>query len=243
MKFLKKVCGKIYITSILKALQKFMTQNIQFKLRGSYKVWPLSKFGKFETRTQSHVKCNPKSNGDINFHWKSQKTTESDLSQNVIILKNNRSQPVSSDYGCSLNLWNIMLSDDATFFIVLWLYYRYWNANLENIRYHKLLVSCEYYNYCHSEHHFRENVELIATKNSKDSKWIVIEEEQTKEILKTWKKILEKSGVSLYKNGWESFRENFTKEDFNNFKEIYEKMCGSFEESLRKSRENLGNCE
>ncbi len=64
-----------------------------------------------------------------------------------------------------------MLSDDATFFVVLsWLYYRYWNADIENIRYPKLLVSCEYYDYCHFEHQFFENVKFGATKNCRDSR-------------------------------------------------------------------------
>ncbi len=99
-------------------------------------------------RILSHVKFDAKSNGNINFHWPPQKTTESDLSQNIFILKNNHNRPVSADIGYSLNLLSTMLLDEASFFVVLsWLYYCYWNAGLENIRYHKMLVSCEYYNY------------------------------------------------------------------------------------------------
>ncbi len=93
----------------------------------------------------SHVKFDGESDGDIDFLGKLRKTTESDLSQNMIILKINHSRPILSDFGCSLNLLSTMLSDDATFFVVLsWLYYRYWNTDLVNIWYCKLLVSCEY---------------------------------------------------------------------------------------------------
>ncbi len=52
-----------------------------------------------------------------------------------------------------------------------------------------LLVSCEYYNYCHLKHHFCENVESGATKNSRDSRGSTIEEEEMKKILEIWKKI------------------------------------------------------
>ncbi len=83
-----------------------------------------------------------------------------------------------------------MLLDDATFFVtLLWLYYRYRNADLENIQYHKLAVSCEYYDYCHFEHNFCEIVKFGTTKNSRDLRKSIIEEEETKKILVTWKKI------------------------------------------------------
>ncbi len=119
----------------------------------------------------SHVKFDAESNGDTDLNWKPQKPTESDLSQNIIILKNNHGQPISSGYGCSLNLLSTMLSDNEAFFIVLsWLYYRYWNTDLENTPYRKLLVSSEYNDYCYFKHHFHENVEFGATKNSRDFK-------------------------------------------------------------------------
>ncbi len=85
-----------------------------------------------------------------------------------------------------------MLSDDAIFFVLLsWLYY-HWNVDLENIQYCKLLVSCKYYDYCHFEHHFRENAKFGATTNSKNSKGSIIEEEEMKKILKTYEKIFKK---------------------------------------------------
>ncbi len=66
------------------------------------------------------------------------------------------------------------------------------NADLENIQYRKLLLSCEYYNYYHFEHLFRENVEFGATKNSRDSRGHIIQEYEIKKILETCKKVEEK---------------------------------------------------
>ncbi len=70
---------------------RFYTQVIKEfaeELRDSYKEQPSLKFGKFEIRALSRVKFDAEYDGDIGFHWKPRKTAESDLSQNMIILKN-----------------------------------------------------------------------------------------------------------------------------------------------------------
>ncbi len=70
-------------------------------------------------RTLYRVKFDTESDGNIDFHLKPRKTIESDLSQNIIILKNNHSWPISSADGCPLILLSRMLSDDVTFYILL----------------------------------------------------------------------------------------------------------------------------
>ncbi len=79
-----------------------MTYCVKFKqiLRYNSRIFYLHikfelKFEKFVIRRLSQVKFDAESDGDTDLHGKPRKTSDSDLPQNIIILKNNYSKPIS----------------------------------------------------------------------------------------------------------------------------------------------------